>query len=242
MNRRVSGIVGILAAVVLFTGDMLLYGHWGGAAAIREGIGAVAPDASAARLFAGGILGPIGALLYIIGFFHVYQNTRQVWETAAKVVFGGCVAVMVIGGAYHALWTVRMLLYKYAVPDIPELRPFTEAIDAYANATYTISSIPGYLAFPILFLLVLSGGTRYPRWTAAVNPGLLILLGSLFSRFPAPLGAVIVGGYINLVYILFFTISVLTTWRGDPGDSLNSRRIDRSRHTEPTAEAGSHRS
>jgi hypothetical protein len=196
---------------------MLLYGHFGTAAGFLDNVMTVASDASLGRIFAGGILGPIGALLYIVGFWHVYLNTKQGWILAAKLVFICCTAMIVLGGTYHALWTIRMLLYKFGIHDLQSLNSFTDAIYSYSGLTRTIATVPGYLAFPILFILVLLGKTRYPRWTVIINPGLLIILSFLVSELSAPLGAVILGGYFNLVFVLFFIISVGTTWKEDAG-------------------------
>jgi len=217
MNRRVSGIIGLIASIILFLGDMLLYGHLGSASGFWDGAKTVASEASLGRLFAGGILGPIGALIYIVGFWHVYLNTKQAGKIAAKIVFIGCTSMMVIGGTFHALWTIRMLLFKFGIPDMHSLELFTEAVNSYSSFTYTISSVPGYLVFPILFYLVVSGKSQYPRWTVIVNTGLLYLLSFLLSGLSAPFGAVIIGGYINLVFSVFFITSVITTWREDSG-------------------------
>lgn len=95
------------------------------------------------------------------------------------------------------------------------LQAFTDALSSYASFTYTVSAVPGYLAGPVLLILVLTGRTNYPRWTAVMNPGLLIVLSPFFSGFPAPLGAVVAGGYVNLVFVLFFVVSIITTWKAD---------------------------
>jgi hypothetical protein len=44
------------------------------------------------------------------------------------------------------------------------------------------------------------------------NFGLLSLLEPLASQVPAPLGAILVGGFTNLSIAVFFLVSVLSTW------------------------------
>jgi len=44
------------------------------------------------------------------------------------------------------------------------------------------------------------------------NFGLLSLLEPLGSQVPAPLGAILVGGFTNLSIAVFFLVSVLSTW------------------------------
>ena len=217
MNRRIAGIVGLAGALGLFIGDMLLYGHLGGAGGFLERVETVAADVSLERIFIGGILGPICSLLYIAGFRHVYQNIRKSGEIAARTVFAGCALLIVIGGTYHALWAVRMLIFKYGVVDTQSLEAFVEAVTSYLEITFIASSVPGFIVFPMLIVLVLLGRTEYPRWTVIANPGLLISLSFLVSDLPAPYGLTLYGGYINLVFVVFFVVSVITTWRDDSG-------------------------
>ena len=214
MSRRTAGIVGLIGAIVLLVGDMLLYGHWGSAADFWVGVHRVAEQAPLSRIFVGGLLGPVGAVLFLAGFWHVYLNTRQAGRLAAKVTFAGLVTMIVSGGAYHVVWVVRMLSFKYGMSDVAGLSPFTEALGSYMTLVYNVAAVPGYLVSPILAVLVLTGRSRYPRWTVLVNPGLLMVFGLLFgtSLFLAPIGAAIAGGYINLIFCVFFAVSIITTW------------------------------
>jgi len=215
MNRRIFGIIGLMGSIILFAGDMLLYGHFGSAGDIYDVIEAAAPHVSMRRLLVGGIIGPIAAFLYIAGFYHVYLNIQRAGRKSAIIVFVSSSLLMIIGGTYHALWTIRMLLLKFRVMDIENLQPFVDAVNSYLRITRITSTIPGYVAFTLLLILVLIGKTNYRRWTIVVNPGLLYLMTLLSSEIPGPLGAVIVGGYINLIFIVFFSTSVITTWRVD---------------------------
>ncbi len=197
---------------------MLLYGHLGSATDFWIGVGRVAEEASLERVFAGGLLGPVGAVLYLAGFWHVYLNTVQAGRLAAKMVLIGLALMIVSGGAYHVLWVIRILSLKYGLANVAELSPFTDAVESYLATVYQASAVPGYLASPILAVLVLIGRSRYPRWTVLANPGLLMLLGLLVgpSFFPAPAGAVILGGFINLIFCVFFAVSIITTWKEEP--------------------------
>jgi len=42
------------------------------------------------------------------------------------------------------------------------------------------------------------------------------LLSPLAERVPAPLGAILVGGFTNLSIAIFFLVPVSTTWRSRP--------------------------
>src|SRR5579859_4811589 len=75
-NRRIAGLCGLAGALLFFVGDMLFYGHLGSGANFSAGLLNTVTHASDARLFAGGLVGPLAACLCIIGFWHVYLNTR----------------------------------------------------------------------------------------------------------------------------------------------------------------------
>ena len=73
--------------------------------------------------------------------------------------------------------------------------------------------MPGYFGAIVLLVLVFLRKTRYPSWTVLANPAVLMLLSPLVDVVPAPMGAVVSGGFTNLSVAIFFGISVLTTWR-----------------------------
>ena len=108
-NRRLAGIPGFSGALLFFCGDMLFYGHWDAGAGFKEGMHTVLRQASLTRLFIGGLVGPVAACLCIIGFWHVRQNRVPLRPLLGRVVFYALAAMMVAGGAVHALWVPRGL-------------------------------------------------------------------------------------------------------------------------------------
>lgn len=75
---------------------------------------------------------------------------------------------------------------------------------------------PGYVGAVLLVVLVALGKTRYPKWTVLANPAILLLLSPLADATPAPVGAILVGGFTNLTIAVFFLVSLVTTWRLPP--------------------------
>jgi hypothetical protein len=210
-------MVGLVGALLFFVGDMLFYGYFGAGATFRqEMIGVVQRD-SVQRLFAGGLVGPVAALLCMVGFWHVRANVEPRSPLLGRVMFFAFIALMVVGSATHALWAAKGLAIKYctgrpAAP-CPELLATTQE---YWRLAYVLTEIPGYLGSLLLLVLVLLGRTSYPRWTALANPGVLLLGSSLPEWVPAPLGSVLTGGSTNLSIATFFLVSVATTWWRGP--------------------------
>ena len=210
--RRLAGLSGLAGALLFFAGDMLFYGHFGPGASFAEGMRTTVTQASDQRLFAGGLIGPIAACLCIVGFWHVYLNVRPSSMLLGRVMLVGFFLLMVGCSAVHALWTAKGLAIKYCNNQGSPCSDLLAVTKSYWTLAYNLSVFPGYLAGALLFGLVLMGKTWYPRWTAAANPGVFLLLSPLAARVPSPFGAILVGGAANLSIAAFFAVSVVTTW------------------------------
>ena len=211
-THRLAGLAGLAGALLFFWGDMLFYGHFGAGATFHQGMQRVVREAPLARLFAGGLLGPVAACLCIVGFWHVGQNITPRSPLLGKLVFYILAAMMVVGSAVHALWVPRGLATKYEERLRAYLPDLLTALRRYWEVAYDLAAVPAYIGAVLLLFAVLFKRSVYPRWTAVANFGLLSLLEPLASQVPAPLGAILVGGFTNLSIAIFFLVSVLSTW------------------------------
>jgi hypothetical protein len=157
-------------------------------------------------------VGPLAACLCILGFWNVYLNIRPEHVLLGRLVLILFSVLMVAGSAVHALWTAKGLALKYCYGQGAPCSDLLAAIKSYWALAYNLGAIPGYLGAALLFGLVLLGKTYYPRWTVLANPAVLMVLSPLADRVPAPLGAILVGGFTNLSIAIFFLVSLLTTW------------------------------
>jgi hypothetical protein len=213
--NRLTGLAGVVGALLFFVGDMLFYGHWGSGATFHEGMLRVLREGSLMRLFIGGLVGPVAACFCLIGCWHVRQNVAGRSPFLGQIVFLALAATMVIGSAVHALWVPRGLAMKYSDALAGVAPELSTALKNYWYLAYQMAEVPAYIAAILLLILVLWGKSHYPRWTALANFGVLSLLAPLAERMPSPLGAVLVGGFTNLSIALFFFVSVISTWK-DP--------------------------
>ncbi len=212
-QRRLCGAAGIFGALLFFAGDMLFYAHLGPGTGFHEGMLATVSSASLARLFAGGLVGPVAACLCIVGFWHVYLNVRPSAARIGQVMFAAFFVLMVFGSAIHTLWTVKGLAIKYCYGnDDAGCHALMQATNSYWNLAYNIGAVPGYAGALLLIALVLLGKTWYPKWTVLANPAALMLLSPLADRAPALFGAILTGGSTNLSIGIFFVVSLWTTW------------------------------
>jgi hypothetical protein len=195
-KRRVAGIAGLCGALLFFSGDMLFYGHLGSGAGFHQGMIATVRNASLARLYAGGLVGPLAACLCILGFWHVFLNVRPSHVRIGKLMLVAFVLLMVSGSAIHTLWTTRGLALKYCYGDDDTgCRAVVQAINQYWDIAYYFGAVPAYFGFILLLGLVL-----------------FVLVSPLADKAPAPFGAILSGGFTNLSIALFFAVSIWTTW------------------------------
>lgn len=160
---------------VFFVGDMLFYGHWGPASGFHQGMIETVRNASLARLFAGGLVGPVAACLCIVGFWHVCLNVRPEQVRIARVMLVAFVVLMVFGSAIHTLWTTRGLAIRYCYyNDDLGCHKLVDAVNSYWDLAYNLGAAPGYLGALLLLGLVLLGKTWYPKWTALANPAVFV--------------------------------------------------------------------
>jgi Family of unknown function (DUF6796) len=215
-TRRLAGLNGLAGALLLFAGDMLFYGHIGSGANFTEGMIATVMRASQERLFAGGLVGPLAACLCIVGFWHVYLNIRPPHVVLGRLVFVLFSVLMVAGSAVHTLWTAKGLALKYCYGQGAPCADLLAATKSYWALAYNLGAIPGYLGAVLLLGLLLLRKTHYPRWTVIANPAVLMLLSPLADRVPAPLGAILVGGFTN-VHCHFLSRVSLNDLENSPG-------------------------
>jgi len=211
-SRRSAGAAGLAGALLFFCGDMLFYGHWGAGDTFKEGMLTVLRQSSMTRLFTGGLVGPVAACLCIIGFWHVRQNVVPRSPLLGRVVFYALAAMMVAGSALHALWVPRGLAIKYSDTVGPYAPELIAALRRYWEIAYDLTAVPAYFGAIVLAILVVLGKSLYPRWTVLANFGLLSLIAPLAERVPAPIGAILVGGFTNLSIATFFLVSLVSTW------------------------------
>ncbi len=210
--RRLAGICGLVGSLLFFVGDMLFYGYLGSGSNFDVGMRVALAQASTQRLFAGGLVGPPAACLCIAGFWHVYLNVRPSSRLFGQIMLAAFFVLMVGGSAVHTLWTAKGLALKYCDAQGSPCTDLLTVIRSYWTMAYYLDSFPGYVGGVILMGLVLTRKTWYPRWTALANPGVLLLLSPIAERVPSPLGAILVGGATNLSFVVFFVVSVITSW------------------------------
>lgn len=193
-------VLGLVASLLMFAGDMLLYfttGTYDMDGSLRPYM-RIMRDVPAGRIKAGGALGPVAAALYVAGFA-AFPFTAQgayawlVWIAAALLAFA-----LVCGGAYHAQYVYLSIIAKAGHEDLYE--------EVFSNIMLImrLATVPMYLGFVVLGIAVVLGQTVFPAWFVVFTPVVTSFFGLVWMHVPQPARCVLFGGWSNLVFTIMF--------------------------------------
>lgn len=207
---RTAFALGILGSVIMFAGDMLLYGDLAHAQMTQEGILATMRRLDSARLMAGGAVGPLATFLYCFGFYAVCSMVRPEHPRLRLVLFSLFCLGAFYGGAYHSHYPHMAFVPPAAHPDAP-----MPAV-AYANLMGLLTFAPWVAASLLYAYAVLRKMTYFRRHLALVAPFFLSLLNLVVIHLPPPLLIVIAGGWNSILFTVFFSLCLAESQRRTP--------------------------
>lgn len=203
MNKlQILSLFGILGSALMFAGDMLLY--YEPVSGLNYDSVAVMGIMPIERLIAGGIIGPVASVFSIIGGYLFYTVFKPVNKTLAKILFACFAVQFIFSGTYHAMFSNFGFVGR-----LPESLQAQQIlfIQNYLKSIYNVIFICGTIWTILLFYLVIFKRSIYPNWMLLFTPTLLLLLAKTVKNYiPYPLGAIVYGGWINLCFMLFFTV------------------------------------
>ena len=199
--------IGLAGALLMFAGDMLLYYTpedfaCGPKSSAEERINAiidVMKELPAGRVMAGGMIGPIAAFLYCIGFYHIVLMTNEQTYTLAMAAFLLSCFGIIIGGAYHS-----HCAYLGLLGDDGGRNALNAAMKYFQKLPLILYAGEG-IGFLLLIFLIVTGKTVLPRWIFLLSPGMLFLLKPAVSRLPKGARVIISGGWMNLISVIYYS-------------------------------------
>ena len=198
--------LGLLGSVLMFAGDMLLYFTPGSydMDGTLEPYMRIMRDVPAGRVRLGGVLGPVAAFLYVLGFAGLALTARGdltwlVWLAVALLAFA-----LICGGAYHAQYVYLSVIAKAGREELYD--------EVAGNIMFVMrfATVPLYLGFVVLGIAVVLGQTTFPAWFVILTPLATSFLGLVWMRVPQPARCFLFGGWSNLVFTIMFAAMVLT--------------------------------
>lgn len=203
-------IVGLIGAILMFLGDMTLYYtpkdfdyEPGKNQNIMQAIIDVMKNLPAKRVTIGGMIGPIAAFLYCIGFYHIVVITNGAWKTIAYVAFFALCLGIISGGAYHSHCAYLGLLgdEKHSAA--------REIVIKYFSKLAFIMYIGEGVGFLLLIVLIITNNTILPQWMFLLTPGVLFLLKKPLRRLPKGMRVIVSGGWTNLISVIYYVVVLI---------------------------------
>ena len=201
-----TAAVGLVGALLMFAGDMLLYytpedfsydKNCSSAEKIQAIID-VMKKISPMRLMVGGMIGPISAFLYCVGFYHIVLMANEQVHTIAMASFLLSCFGIITGGAYHSHCAYLGLLGD------DRNRDALNTVMKYFQKLPLILYAGEGLGFLLLIFLIVTGKTVLPKWMFLVSPGILFLLKPAVGRLPKGVRIIVSGGWTNLISVIYY--------------------------------------
>ena len=200
MTLYMSILIGLFGSFLMFLGDMTLYydsKDYDGKDTINSIIG-IMKNVSIKRLYIGGLLGPICAFIYCIGFYHIVLSIQEEYLNLAWFVFLINIFGMILGGTYHIQCAYLGLLSRHE--NKGAFDEFLKFLKLQAKIVFSIMA----LANIAIALIILFGLTVFPRWQALFTPIFLLIFTPLAERLPKGLHIIIRGGWFNIIYFIYY--------------------------------------
>lgn len=199
-------IAGLAGALLMFAGDMLLYytpedfayDSRSSSAEKIQAIVDVMKELPARRVMAGGMIGPVSAFLYCVGFSHMVWMTDERMKTLAVAAFLFSCFGIITGGAYHSHCAYLGLLGEERFADA------LKAVETYFQKMPLIFYAGEGIDFLLLVVLIASGHTILPRWMFLLSPGILFLLRLAVGCLPKGIRIIVSGGWTNLISVIYY--------------------------------------
>lgn len=209
-----TGLAGLLAAVIVGAGEFLLHfdplARYAGGFDFFKG---VTPD----RATIGHFLGVLGAPLYVVGAWHLklmLQPANRFWATITFFMMAyGCI----VGAVWIGSRATAALIVNGA--DAASVGPELALYELRYENLLMIVRIAILLVSAVFIWLVLTGRSHYPRWIAALNPILLILVSFLIFLVIPDIGKYLMPIALNVAFFVLFTASTVIAARSVKGNA-----------------------
>ena len=209
---RMTGVIGIIAALLVGTGEFLLHFSPLGDYA-DDGNYVYLLQVSESRATWGHFFAVIGAPFYLVGFWHIYLGLKPYGKTIPLVNF----FVTAYGFIFGTIWIgsrasiVLLAQAQFAAEgnNSEVLRVLMDQYMLHSETLLEVTRITTLLSSLAFIALVVTGKTLYPRWMAIFNPILLLVSSFILFAIAPSIGKYTLPIALNVGYFLFFTLSTL---------------------------------
>ena len=202
------GFLGTLGGLTLFAGDMLFYYQSGSTDLLLN-----MANASDDRILYSGISALLATWFYLLGLGQVYvafKPTKAIVRTIVLLTFAG---ILTAYGVVHAEYVAIALTAKLAIQNQMDIET-TSALASSINEALRLFVYPLFAVLSFVFISqVWKRKTLYPRWILFFFPLVPFLFqGMIVKVLTGNIWTIIIGGFLNLILVVFFTASTIALW------------------------------
>ncbi len=208
---RIMGLVGILGGLLLFAGDMLFYYD-----SVSTDLKLNMANVSDFRIIANGILALLATWFYLFGLGQVYYAFMPTTKTVRNIVVISFACILISYGIIHSAYIAIATTAKLAAQNQLDIETAT-ALASNTNNTLRLLVYPIFALLSFVFIWqVWKKKTLYPRWIILFFPLVPFLFQGLIGKvLSGSLWVVIMGGYLNLIIVIFFMASTIALWNSN---------------------------
>lgn len=203
------GIMGILGSLTLFTGDMLFYYR----GSEMDFIANMA-QASDSSITLSAISALFAAWFYTIAAGQMYYAFQPAEKWLQLSIFLSFLAIMIAYGIVHAAYVAIAISAKNASALGVSPHSLVELAVTVNHTLRDIVYVP-FALFTLLFTFaVVQKKSYFPRWILIPSPIVLFVLSEfLINLLTGEIKAIVSGGYLNLLLLVFFSCTTFALWR-----------------------------
>lgn len=151
------------------------------------------------RLHIGGMLGPISAFFYCIGYYHIVLISAPNHMTMAFIAFLSCCLGIICGGTFHSECANLGLMGRY------DEKPQLDEVIRYLGFQKIFLMGFSLIGYALLIAMIALGYTMLPRWAVLFTPPFVLFLTPLVSRLPKGIHMIVRGGWTNMISVIYYT-------------------------------------
>lgn len=169
------------------------------------------------RMIWGALLGVFGTPLVMVGYWQIYESTREADAWLALAILGLFGSASVIGAFVHGTF-YYLGEYVQALNQVDEKSQtvIADMIERHKKVliiTYAPVMLFIVIASILFSFLVYSGRTAFPTWMALINPVTLTLAWLLVKKIlPEFLRERTEGAGFNIAFMAFFACTTIVLW------------------------------
>jgi hypothetical protein len=205
---RLYGILGILGGVILFIGDMLLYYN-----EIEADFILNMAKASNFRLKLSALTALLATWFYMLGLIHINFALKPTKRIIKKIIIGCFAGIFITYGIVHAQYIAIATSAKIALENNLDIGGAV-TLAKNINLSLRLFAYPLFALLSVLFIWqVWKRNTLYSRWIILFFPLIPFLFqGILANVLLGKYYTVIIGGFLNIILVVFFLASTINLW------------------------------